>query len=169
MFLIFCAAGMWLARDRPHFTRVVGGGVLRLNAQPPSPPQHQQQQQLEQQQQQPPETYLPLALAHVLVCATFHWNVQKLIYLEMLLRTAATYRTRVDALLVTDSARSLEAAIGLWDGSFKPEVQSLWRLGPPGRVCALGGPRAICARPKRTQASWTQQGIDRASGSGARS
>ncbi|GBF98952.1 hypothetical protein Rsub_12598 [Raphidocelis subcapitata] len=66
--LICCAAGMWLAREGPHFTVGVGG-VLRLKgaatpppqqrqpppAQPPpapsAPPQQQQQQQ---QQQQPP-------------------------------------------------------------------------------------------------------------------
>ena len=63
--------------------------------------------------------YLPPALKYVLICVTFHWNVEKLIYLEVMMRTAATYHTKFDVLLVTNSAASLEAAVERWELPFK--------------------------------------------------
>ena len=53
-------------------------------------------------------------LRKILLCVTFHWNVVKLVYLESVLATAASYQTDVDILIVTDNGSSLSALIASW-------------------------------------------------------
>lgn len=56
---------------------------------------------------EPTNPQLPPALAHILVCITFHWNVEKLVNLEATLSQTSSYKTRLDIVIVTDNANNL--------------------------------------------------------------
>lgn len=70
-----------------------------------------------------PANRLPPALAHILLCVTFHWNVEKLLYLEAILSLASSYRTVVDILVITDDANNLREVIASWGYA---ETVSVW-------------------------------------------
>ena len=53
-------------------------------------------------------------LSQLLVVVSFHWNVEKLIYLETLLDTTRTYETPVDIVIVTDNGPAVEKVLETW-------------------------------------------------------
>ena len=59
-------------------------------------------------------TVISPMLSQLLVVVTFHWNVEKLIYLETLLDTTRAYETTVDIVIVTDNGPAVENVLGSW-------------------------------------------------------
>ncbi len=56
-------------------------------------------------------TVVSCILGHLLFVVSFHWNVEKLVYLETLLDTTRTYETRVDVVIVTDNGPAVERVL----------------------------------------------------------
>lgn len=72
--------------------------------------------------------YVPGRLSHVLVTVTFYWDVRRLAVLEIVLKTAATYRTNITVVLVTNNADSLKKAVARMSLRYK---YTFWDSKPP--------------------------------------
>ncbi|KAL0043856.1 hypothetical protein WJX82_009515 [Trebouxia sp. C0006] len=60
------------------------------------------------------EDRVPALLASLFVCITFKWNVQKLVYLQQVLRPFDQFPTCVTICIVTDNAAGVELVLSDW-------------------------------------------------------